>query len=332
MQKIKRAGDPQRGRPARLFRWDSPGWAVNLALRITAQGGDVASFDEKVVRRVGELVFRASAWHRRLWGIGTVGAINELVDAGELVLATGYGTQGFAALCRQVGEMVKRDPALPLGIRSPLLGEIYKKAPPDGQRLANLGQLCAELGDARYLRLLAEVEPAERAGVELWARSIAAHLLDAGWSEDAVRQLSDRHSKSDPIELQSLLDDAAARRRQDFEVVVAGARIPKELQGGGGWVSRDQSPVGLPHVDLDGLSGYFTASVGAWDQTAAGAMFGSELARAVSRYQASRRGRKELALAPFAHVRVVGSEPWRRVDLSPAARRVEIKEILALRI
>lgn len=287
----------------------------------------MATFDEKVVRRVGELVFRASAWHRRLWGIGTIGAIAELADAGDLVLATGYGTQRFVALCRQVGELVKRDPALPNDVRAVLLREIYKNSPPDGQRLANLRQLSSDFGEVRYVELLAAVAPADRSGVELWARSIAAHLLDVGWSEDAVRQLSDRHLAAAPIDLQAFLDDAASRREQSFEVVVAGARIPMELQVGGGWVPRDQPPVDLPTVDLDGLSGFFTASITAWDKASAGAAFGAQLLRAASRYQASRRGRKPLVLAPKAYVRRGAAEPWRQFDLSPAARRVEVKEV-----
>lgn len=163
------------------------------------------------------------------------------------------------------------------------------------------------------------MEPAN-AGVELWARSIAAHLLDAGWSEDAVRQLSDRHSKSDPIELQSLLDDAAgskARLRSGSGRCSNPRRSFREAGDGSHGINLRSA---YPTSTWTGCPAISQRVLGLGIKPRPARCSAASLREQYPRYQASHcRGRKELALwRPSPMCVLSGSEPWRRVDLSPA--------------
>lgn len=324
---IIKGGRPLLGRPARLFRWEQ--LSVHLYLQLNHSESSMTTTEMAVLVRIGELVHRASPWHRRLWGIGTCSSIDELADAAELVAATGYGSLSFEHLAKQVGEGLKRDPAMPDETAKPILKEIFLNAVPTSNRAERLRQHAIVAGGMDYLKEYLALDAPIMADIELWSRLIAGHLLDEGWSEDGIRQQIDRHSNTESDPMRSFIEDMAGKVKQNFFVVIQASRVPKELQHSERFVDRNNFPLPAGCEPIEGLTGFFTRTVKAWDQSAAVTGFAAEIDTAIARYQATLRGRRNITLASYAFVTegVGESRRWRQVEIRPVARRVEVKQL-----
>ena len=139
--------------------------------------------------RLADFFGHGVAWHRGLWSIGTVLAVEEVLEYAEACL-TGRSPsiQGLRFVINSVKREVGRDPGV-----AHLAGELRevldrldtgseRKASPGGvdrNAFDQVGQL-ARRARADYWNRWSEV-PAD-VPVELAARAIASHLLDAGLS------------------------------------------------------------------------------------------------------------------------------------------------------
>lgn len=134
--------------------------------------------------RLGEFFAHRSPWHRRLWSVGTVLAIQEVIEYAEACLNGAMAnTEGLKYVTATAKREVERDPGA-----APLKTEI----------VSCLGQLDVASSSKIPLavrdeldQLVRRLEPeylgnwctaATEPPVEFAARALASHLLDLGFS------------------------------------------------------------------------------------------------------------------------------------------------------
>lgn len=260
---------------------------------------------QAVLARVADFSTIHEAWPRRLWDFGAVLSLKELHESASWVTE---GALRQPAVDWQKARLLPRlGPDAGLGA-GPLRRELTALlqgplgAPsPQWRRLADL----IELAERGYLdRHAATLEAGAIASVERLARTVAAHLLDAGFSMSAVRRWATGHfgggaTASDLLrEAQALAD----RGPQRCEVLIPCLRIPNRQTLAAGlasfrprsqaldWLSRNG------HGPLPGLDGAFCFSVQARDPFAA-ADQARELAERLLARDAFGADKKNLTLA-----------------------------------
>ena len=136
--------------------------------------------------RLADFFAHRTPWHRRLWSIGTVLGLREVVEYADACLVGQVAnTEGLRFVASSAGREVDRDPGvshLAVELRG-LLGQFDVNAPDKVSRSARdeLLELSrrADLDYCRWWQNAPEDVP-----VEFAARAIASHLLDAGFSAD----------------------------------------------------------------------------------------------------------------------------------------------------
>ena len=140
--------------------------------------------------RLGEFFAHRSPWHRRLWSVGTVLAIQEVIEYAEACLNGAMAnTEGLKYVTATAKREVERDPGA-----APLKTEI----------VSCLGQLDVASSSKIPLavrdeldQLVRRLEPeylgnwctaATEPPVEFAARALASHLLDLGFSPDHLHR------------------------------------------------------------------------------------------------------------------------------------------------
>jgi hypothetical protein len=203
-------------------------------------------FAEHVVARLLDFFDRRTQWHRRLWVIGNVLALREVVElhADEAVfpdvrLATRRGLipnldgdvgLGSAAERAKLNELLG-DKAK-LTARSQAVLQLARLA--DTAERGYLGRWAAALGAGTVT-----------AGPERAARYLAAHLLDMGLSPDHLHRWWLRWARKEPgeyslAELISKLSEELATGRQQYTVIVFLERFSEFGQSPEGYVPPDE--------------------------------------------------------------------------------------------
>lgn len=182
--------------------------------------------DEFAAGRLVELLSPHPAWHRSLWSVGLVLMLEELCEASR---AHRSGTLSEGSVKRLIGNLIRmagKDPALSNHEKAFLREQIKEVPRPEGAKWAAILQF-GERIKADYLRRWARVCGAGQLSPERFARSIAAHLLDRGFSSAYLHKLTkDRLYADDAqVTLQDLckeLDEVTtANPVTEFEVLVA---------------------------------------------------------------------------------------------------------------
>ncbi|MEA9753138.1 integrase [Xanthomonas campestris pv. raphani] len=169
-------------------------------------------------------------WHRSLWGVGTILAMEELHE-GCSMLRQGHLSK--ASIERMSSALLKRvgnHPAFEAEEKQFLRQQIAQIPRAEGAAHHGLKQL-ATRASSDYLDRWARVVATGKYPMELFARSVAAHLLDAGFSEQHLHDLVKNHLNStQPISLAELCEALQAELiqepKREFEVLVAFSKAP----------------------------------------------------------------------------------------------------------
>ena len=180
---------------------------------------------ELVCARLRDFFAHNTPWHRRLWGIGTVLGLREVLEyADGCLTARSRSAEGLCFVVSSTRREVGRDPGVaPLADElDNLLRQLSVNAPKDLNRHAyDQFEQLVRRADGGYLKRWSDAP--DHVPVEFASRSIAAHLLDSGLSsEHLYRWLQATASSFSTIS--ELAEEASgmmsrARPRQ-FEVFV----------------------------------------------------------------------------------------------------------------
>lgn len=206
----------------------------------TSDGSDGAtakhSHSALIVARLLEFFDHRAAWTRALWQVGTVLGLEEVVEYGEAVETGRHSTpEGMKYVCESMRARCAIDPGLgSQAIVDELRSRLDGKQPAAPHSRAALEHIADRSRDGyllRWARAL-EADERERPGVEFTARSIAAHMLDEGFSGDHLHGwlLSEAVDADPQPSLPDLLDDAHAmlkRGESVYEVLVPLADNPR---------------------------------------------------------------------------------------------------------
>ncbi|NHZ33095.1 integrase [Massilia rubra] len=185
--------------------------------------------------RLLEFLSDSSPWNRSLWGIGVVLALDELYEACA-VMAQGHLSE--AAVKRLISSLNKRVGLHPgfTGAEKKLLHQQLQQVPrPESVAHYTIRQMSA-LVSADYLLRWGRVVASGNLTVEFFARSVAGHLLDAGFSGQHLRNfINARIRESTPFSLAQLCSDLhremIACPPRDRDVLLAFGTPPRLVSG-----------------------------------------------------------------------------------------------------
>lgn len=293
----------------------------------TATGGF-----ELVCSRLSEFFAHRVPWHRRLWNIGTVLGLREVLEYADACLASEVpNTEGLRFVIAGMRRTVGRDPGVAhlQAELDRLLGELDVNSPgkvPRGAR-AELAELALR-AEADYLRRWQAVNGP--LAVEFTARALASHLLDASFSGDHLyRWLAARmtHMTNLTDLLDELLAMAGRMPTQEYEVFVPcaapfekSADNPGILRWTDGPAATEWLSANVPEVDAHRESAGFLITVRERDPWAAIEAARRVIARAEARVRVARPSNEVIRLAGWA--RIKGNKREYRITMS--SRQVEI--------
>ncbi|CAN7749405.1 integrase [Duganella sp. LjRoot269] len=195
----------------------------------------VNPLENLAVVRLLEFLADRSPWNRSLWGIGVVLALDELYES-CIVVAQGHLSE--PSLKRVMSSLSKRVGLHPgfTAAEKRLLNQHLQQVPrPDSVAHYTIQQV-STLVAADYLVRWSRVISSGNFNVEFFARSVAGHLLDAGFSGQYLREFINAHIQGTvPFSLAQLCTDLQqemlASPSRDFEVLLAFGAIPRLVNG-----------------------------------------------------------------------------------------------------
>lgn len=280
--------------------------------------------------RLLEFLSERAPWQRSLWGVGVVLAMDELYEA-CIVSKQGHLSEGsIKRISTSLQKRVGQHPAFSDSEKQYLRNLIQQIPRPDSPAHFGIRDLSSRVS-ADYLTRWGHAIARRPVAVESFARSVASHLLDSGFSATYLyRLIKSKIDAPELVTLSELCEELQAEMRRspvrEFEVLLAYQQTP-------------EMPNGLPSDWLRGSSitgwlqeqGYATTDV-----RAAVALIlnvkarDAEGAASVARGEAERYSARAListgkALRPLPRLWVKGAaEP---ALLATASRGVGVKEL-----
>lgn len=195
----------------------------------------VKATDTVAVWRLLELLSERSPWHRSLWGVGIVLALDELFE-GCSALRQGHLSE--ASIRRMASALQRRTglhPGLTDAEKQFLRNQVEKTPRADGATHYGIREMSARISGDYLIRWGRAIE-AGKYTVEHFARNVAAHLLDAGFSGPYLyRFIKGKLDATEEISLAQLCDalhaEMLANPRRTFEVLLAFTVTPEFPNG-----------------------------------------------------------------------------------------------------
>lgn len=282
--------------------------------------------------RLREFCNHKALWHRRLWNVGTVLCLREVVEYAESCIdSTSPNTEGLRYVVETGRREVKRDPGVAhlAGQIENCFAELDQSAakdvrPAPVQRLREL----IRRADAEYLAGWCHAN--HLPAIEFMCRAVAAHLLDGGLSADHLhrwlhRRAAELTSVADLLE--ALAEMSVEMQERRFDVFVPGTAPFKKtttpsdyvrwLDGSAaaGWLQEK-----IPYDERRRHNGGFVVSVTTRDPWSAVAAARATVARAASRARVARMHGSEVKVEGWACV--AGSR--QKFGMRPLYRPLEI--------
>jgi hypothetical protein len=193
--------------------------------------------DEITAARLVELLDPSTPWNRSLWSLGTVLTLREILEAAEANRAGILSDQSVKRLGQVSLRLIGKDPGVPEGEKQ-VLSEALRSAPRyDGLAYHTIAQLADAIAADYLLRWAAALSANCPPQPERAARSVAAHLLDEGFSGEFLHAWWTKRLYRDPTQV-SLVDicelahrELASRPFVDFQVLIAFKNAPKSASG-----------------------------------------------------------------------------------------------------
>jgi hypothetical protein len=187
---------------------------------------------EKVaVVRLLEFLSERRPWHRSLWGIGVVLAMEELYEACAAMRQGHLNDVAVKQMGISLQKRVGVHPAFTDKEKQFLREQVQQHVPrADGPAHFGIRELSVRVS-ADYLTRWGKAVTARKFTVEHFARSVAAYLLDAGFAAQYLHDfIKARLDAPEPISLPQLCDalqaEMIASPRREFEVLLAFTTIP----------------------------------------------------------------------------------------------------------
>lgn len=190
----------------------------------------VNPLDTHAVVRLLEFLSETKPWSRSLWGIGVVLAMEELYEA---CAAMRQGHLSEASVKRIASSLQKRvglHPAFSEDERQFLRLQLQQVPRAEGAAHFGIRELSVRVA-ADYLKRWGHAVTQGPLPVELFARSVAAYLLDAGFSRQYLHGfIKARLDAPELITLAELCnalhDEVSAKPPREFEVLLAYTTVP----------------------------------------------------------------------------------------------------------
>ncbi|MFC8258392.1 hypothetical protein ACFUNF_12365 [Streptomyces sp. NPDC057291] len=178
--------------------------------------------------RILDFTSTATPWHRRLWGVGSFLALEELHEAGQWVEKKVISSGAIDWQKHALERMLGSDKALGDSVRRKELQNILRGdlsiASGNRRRLRNFIDVCQPGYLERWADHVGQDDPPR---AELLARSVAAHLLDHGHSFTGVqRWIRDGRRDISALELVREAAKLADQQIAEWEVFVPFVELP----------------------------------------------------------------------------------------------------------
>lgn len=293
--------------------------------------GDNDRYDALLLARLADFFTEdAIQWPRRLWDVGSILALEEICEAGSW---ESQGVLSPAAVDWQRNELKRViGPDVGLGdreLRRELTTVLGKRLPDPSPSRRQLSQLIDHARNGYLDRWQAALAGSSKPKVERLSRTVAAHLLDLGYSQSFlsswVRRL--RRGNADAARVLESAADLARTDSRDYEVLVAFVRLPQRDDLAARLPSWRSKAAVVDWLRAQGhstagvrVSGGFLYSVAARDPQAAAAHARTMIDRLVTRATFLRRDRD--GVEPIPHVWV--SDFRRPIPLATPARGADV--------
>lgn len=194
------------------------------------------------VVRLLEFLSERKPWHRSLWGIGVVLAMDELFEACS-VMKQGHLSEG--AVKRMASSLQKRvgvHPAFTDAEKQFLREQVQQVPRADGAAHFGIRELSTRVS-TDYLTRWGAAVVAGKFRPEYFARHVGAHLLDAGFAGQYLHDfVKARLDALEALTLSQLCEalhaEMQAKPRREFEVLLAFSNTPLQLNGApSSWLS-----------------------------------------------------------------------------------------------
>ncbi|MBI3664670.1 MAG: hypothetical protein HY236_00335 [Acidobacteria bacterium] len=193
----------------------------------------LAGYDGYIAARVLDFFGPTTPWQRGLWCTGLVLTLKELLEASEAVRARVLHAEAFGYLAAQAVKLVGIDPGSGDKQQKKLIQKcLTKDLGFGGLDWLTVSKITEDI-ESHYLErwALALRDPTTRPYPEGDARSIAAHLLDAGFSSEFLRRwwlYKIRQKGHDPIaKLVAAAHGLAREKPQAYKVLIVFAGVPQ---------------------------------------------------------------------------------------------------------
>lgn len=297
------------------------------------------SYHALFVARLANFFHRATPWQRDIWGIGSVLALQEVAEyADVLESGAGLSDEGLKYTAAAAKREVARDGGLGSEeVRSEIVlllerlaeGGKKKLEADDVLRLRHWAARCDEGYLDRWGVVLSSDDPP---GVEFASRTVAAHLLDLGFSGDHLFGWLRAHEDADLPQLLDSAHEMANASDREWTVLIPMLTTPGRRMLSDRWISaedaiewlvaRGHSTSGLR------LNGAFRDQIAARDPWSAVERAHELVWRTKGRIDVAFAGPRSLVPAEVAYVdgneRIFRlQEPRRQVEI-PNLRRPEV--------
>ena len=185
------------------------------------------SLDEITAARLVELLDPSTPWNRSLWSLSTVPTLREILEATEANRAGILSDESVKRLGQLSLRLIGKEPGVPEGEKQVLNDAIKSTPRHDGLAYHTIAQLAEALGTDYLLRWAAALTANPPPQPERSARSIAAHLLDDGFSGEFLHAwwanwlYKDSTQLSLPEMCELAHRELATRPLVEFEVLIA---------------------------------------------------------------------------------------------------------------
>jgi hypothetical protein len=210
----------------------------------------VNPLERVAVGRLLEFLSDPVPWNRSLWGIGVVLGMDELFEACEAMRQGHLSEASIKRIASSLQRRVGVHPAFSEAEKAFLREQVKQVPRADGAAHFGIRELSCRVSRDYLLRWRQAVVDG-RYSVEHFARSVSAHLLDAGFAAQYLNDLIRARLGGDrPISLADLCEDLSAQMvaspLRTFEVLLAFTSVPEFPNGVPlDWLQGPQVPVWL---------------------------------------------------------------------------------------
>lgn len=287
------------------------------------------NFSSHVAARLLDFFDESTHWQRRLWNVGLVLSLREVLEASEATRDRALGNASLAWLVESTRKKIGLDPGTGGDEQRATLTTALKGTPEaDGVAFRMISVALTDIEQHYLSRWRDSLTKSESPpGRERTARAIGAHLLDAGlpgpYLHKWLTELVEQHPQLAVTDLLEETDDLLKRPAARFEVLVLFSKEPvSRATKPPEWVDSKRAAEWLLRHDLEfrpRQRGGFVFHIDAYGPEAAVAKAADLIDQISARVSVGTRS--DSSFHPLAAVAGTGVFPLRR------SRRVEVRAL-----